>query len=197
LVASLTFLTKAPTAYTGKSAARSGPRCWFTYSLTSLKPDRRAPFGPLAPLVRLGYDQEHVAPSQIAFAAVRSIARVFGRHLVPHVLVYEMTKFNWPPNAARCAAYCATPRSTSSLTSRSYGTRNREDATRGVLNGRAFDEGRMRTKALREAEEKGVCSPRVMEKVELKVSRRGFLGMLGAAVVGVSCGSIQSGETSI
>jgi len=122
---------------------------------------------------------------------------VFGRHLVPHVLVYEMTKFNWPPNAARCVAYCATPRSTSSFTSRPYGTRNRVDATRGVLNGRAFDEGRMRTKALREAEEKGMCSPRVMEKVEPKVSRRGFLGMLGAAVVGVSCGSIQSGETSI
>jgi len=121
---------------------------------------------------------------------------VFGKHLVPHVLVYEMTKLNWPPKAARCVAYCATP-STSSLTSRRYVTRNRVDATRGVLNGRAFDEGRMRTKALREAEEKGMCSPRVMEKVQPKVSRRGFLVMLGAAVVGVSCGSIQSGETSI
>ena len=55
----------------------------------------------------------------------------------------------------------------------------------------------MSTKALREAEEKGMCSPRVMKKDEPKVSRRGFLGMLGAAVVGVSCGSIQSGETSI
>jgi hypothetical protein len=36
-----------------------------------------------------------------------------------------------------------------------------------------------------------------MEKVEAKVSQRGFLVMLGAALVGVSCGSIQSGETSI
>lgn len=121
---------------------------------------------------------------------------MFGKHLVPHVLVYEMTKLNWPPKAPRCVAYCATP-STSSLTSRPYGTRNRVDATRGVLNGRAFDEGRMRTKALREAEEKGMCSSRVMEKVKPKVSRRAFLMMLGAAVVGDSCGSIQSGETSI
>jgi hypothetical protein len=81
---------------------------------------------------------------------------VFGEHLVPHVLVYEMTKLNWPPKAARCVAYCAT-RSTSSLTSRPYGTRNRVDATRGVLDGRAFDEGRMGNNAPRKAEEKGRC----------------------------------------
>ena len=163
----------------GLSEARSTNTVW---TISSSLPTR------LRPGARGGFPDR--------FAAVRSVARVFGKHLVPHVLVYEMTKLNWPPKAARRVAYCATP-STSSLTSRSYGTKNRVDVTRGVLDGRAFDEGRMRNNALREAEEKGRCSPRVMEKVEAKVSRRGFLGMSGAAVVGVSCGSIQSGETSI
>ncbi len=40
-----------------------------------------------------------------------------------------------------------------------------------------------------------MCSPRVMEKVGSKVTRRGFLGMLGAAaVVGASCVPVQNGE---
>jgi len=30
-----------------------------------------------------------------------------------------------------------------------------------------------------------------MEKLEAKVSQRGFLGMLGAAIVGVSCAPVQ------
>jgi N-acetylglucosamine malate deacetylase 1 len=41
------------------------------------------------------YDQDHVATFQTAFAAARPIAPQFGKHLVPHVLTYEMTKLNW------------------------------------------------------------------------------------------------------
>lgn len=41
-----------------------------------------------------------------------------------------------------------------------------------------------------------MCSPRVMEKVGSKVTRRGFLGMLGAALVGASCVPVPSGARS-
>jgi len=41
------------------------------------------------------YDQDHIAVFQAAFAASRPIAPQFGKHLVPHVLTYEMTKLNW------------------------------------------------------------------------------------------------------
>jgi LmbE family N-acetylglucosaminyl deacetylase len=42
----------------------------------------------------IDYDQDHVAAFQTAFAAARPIAQAFGKHLVPHVFVYEMTKLN-------------------------------------------------------------------------------------------------------
>jgi N-acetylglucosamine malate deacetylase 1 len=41
------------------------------------------------------YDQDHVAVFEAGFAAARPIAPVFGKHLVPHVLTYEMTKLQW------------------------------------------------------------------------------------------------------
>jgi N-acetylglucosamine malate deacetylase 1 len=41
------------------------------------------------------YDQDHVAVFQAGFAAARPISPRFGKHLVPHVLTYEMTKLQW------------------------------------------------------------------------------------------------------
>ncbi len=41
------------------------------------------------------YDQDHVATFQTAVAALRPIAPVFGKWLVPHVLVYESPKVMW------------------------------------------------------------------------------------------------------
>ncbi len=53
------------------------------------------------------YDQDHVAVFQTAFAAARPIAEVFGKHLVPHVFTYEMTKINWASEPMpRPVAYC-------------------------------------------------------------------------------------------
>jgi N-acetylglucosamine malate deacetylase 1 len=53
------------------------------------------------------YDQDHVAAFQAAFAAARPIADVFGKHLVPHVFTYEMTKINWASGPQRRpVAYC-------------------------------------------------------------------------------------------
>jgi LmbE family N-acetylglucosaminyl deacetylase len=53
------------------------------------------------------YDQDHVAAFQTAFAAARPIAKVFGKHLVPHVFTYEMTKINWAAEPLpRSVAYC-------------------------------------------------------------------------------------------
>lgn len=53
------------------------------------------------------YDQDHVAAFQTGFAAARPIAEVFGKHLVPHVFTYEMTKINWAAEPLpRSVAYC-------------------------------------------------------------------------------------------
>jgi N-acetylglucosamine malate deacetylase 1 len=53
------------------------------------------------------YDQDHVATFDTAFAALRPIAEVFGKYLVPHVMTYEMTKINWAPGPLhRPVAYC-------------------------------------------------------------------------------------------
>ncbi|MGH8611153.1 MAG: PIG-L deacetylase family protein [Gammaproteobacteria bacterium] len=53
------------------------------------------------------YDQDHVATFQTAFAAARPIAQVFGKWLVPHVFMYEMTKIQWAAEQLpRPAAYC-------------------------------------------------------------------------------------------
>lgn len=41
------------------------------------------------------YDQDHVATFQTAVAALRPIAPVFGKWLVPHVLAYESPKIMW------------------------------------------------------------------------------------------------------
>lgn len=41
------------------------------------------------------YDQDHVATFHTAVAALRPIAPVFGKWLVPHVLVYESPKVMW------------------------------------------------------------------------------------------------------
>lgn len=41
------------------------------------------------------YDQDHVATFDTALAALRPIASVFGKWLVPHVLVYESPKILW------------------------------------------------------------------------------------------------------
>ena len=41
------------------------------------------------------YDQDHQAVFHAAHAAARPIAAQFGKHLVPHVLGYEMTKIQW------------------------------------------------------------------------------------------------------
>lgn len=41
------------------------------------------------------YDQDHVAAFETAVAALRPIAPVFGKWLVPHVLVYESPKVMW------------------------------------------------------------------------------------------------------
>lgn len=41
------------------------------------------------------YDQDHVATFDTALAALRPIAPVFGKWLVPHVLVYESPKILW------------------------------------------------------------------------------------------------------
>ena len=41
------------------------------------------------------YDQDHQAVFHAAHAAARPIAAQFGKHLVPHVLGYEMTKILW------------------------------------------------------------------------------------------------------
>jgi LmbE family N-acetylglucosaminyl deacetylase len=54
------------------------------------------------------YDQDHVALFDAAFAAARPIPEVFGKHLVPHVLTYEMTKIQWAAGPLpRSAAYVA------------------------------------------------------------------------------------------
>jgi LmbE family N-acetylglucosaminyl deacetylase len=45
------------------------------------------------------YDQDHVATFETAFAALRPIAEVFGKYLVPHIMTYEMTKINWSVEA--------------------------------------------------------------------------------------------------
>lgn len=53
------------------------------------------------------YDQDHVATFETAFAALRPIAEVFGKYMVPHVMTYEMTKINWAAEALpRPVAYC-------------------------------------------------------------------------------------------
>jgi N-acetylglucosamine malate deacetylase 1 len=53
------------------------------------------------------YDQDHVATFETAFAALRPIAEIFGKYLVPHVMTYEMTKINWAVEALpRPVAYC-------------------------------------------------------------------------------------------
>jgi N-acetylglucosamine malate deacetylase 1 len=44
------------------------------------------------------YDQDHVATFDTALAALRPIAPVFGKWLVPHVLVYESPKIMWWSN---------------------------------------------------------------------------------------------------
>ncbi|MEM9654980.1 MAG: PIG-L deacetylase family protein [Actinomycetota bacterium] len=41
------------------------------------------------------YDQDHVASFETAVAALRPISPVFGKWLVPHVLVYESPKIMW------------------------------------------------------------------------------------------------------
>lgn len=41
------------------------------------------------------YDQDHLAAFETAVAALRPIAPVFGKWLVPHVLVYESPKVMW------------------------------------------------------------------------------------------------------
>ncbi len=41
------------------------------------------------------YDQDHVATFETSVAALRPIAPVFGKWLVPHVLVYESPKIMW------------------------------------------------------------------------------------------------------
>ena len=41
------------------------------------------------------YDQDHVATFETAVAALRPIAPVFGKWLVPHVLAYESPKVMW------------------------------------------------------------------------------------------------------
>lgn len=53
------------------------------------------------------YDQDHVAAFETAFAAARPISAAFGKHLVPHVMTYEMTKIQWSPESMpRPVAYC-------------------------------------------------------------------------------------------
>jgi LmbE family N-acetylglucosaminyl deacetylase len=53
------------------------------------------------------YDQDHIAVFQTGFAAARPIAEIFGKHLVPHVMTYEMTKLNWAAEPLpRPVAYC-------------------------------------------------------------------------------------------
>ncbi len=54
-------------------------------------------FEPDAVLIPSGadYDQDHVATFDTALAALRPIAPVFGKWLVPHVLVYESPKIMW------------------------------------------------------------------------------------------------------
>lgn len=41
------------------------------------------------------YDQDHVATFETSVAALRPISPVFGKWLVPHVLVYESPKIMW------------------------------------------------------------------------------------------------------
>ena len=41
------------------------------------------------------YDQDHVATFETSIAALRHIAPVFGKWLVPHVLLYESPKVMW------------------------------------------------------------------------------------------------------
>jgi LmbE family N-acetylglucosaminyl deacetylase len=53
------------------------------------------------------YDQDHQAVFEAAHAAARPIAARFGKHLVPHVLAYEMTKLQWASEPLpRFAAFC-------------------------------------------------------------------------------------------
>ena len=53
------------------------------------------------------YDQDHQAVFYAAHAAARPIAAQFGKHLVPHVLGYEMTKLQWASEPLpRFAAFC-------------------------------------------------------------------------------------------
>jgi LmbE family N-acetylglucosaminyl deacetylase len=53
------------------------------------------------------YDQDHQAVFHAAHAAARPIAARFGKHLVPHVLAYEMTKLQWASEPLpRFAAFC-------------------------------------------------------------------------------------------
>lgn len=64
----------------------------FERELNELQPD--------AVLIPSGadYDQDHVATFDTAMAALRPIAPVFGKWLVPHVLVYESPKIMWWSN---------------------------------------------------------------------------------------------------
>ncbi len=65
--------------------------------LVDLFEKRMNEFRPELVLIPSGadYDQDHVATFETAVAALRPIAPVFGKWLVPHVLVYESPKILW------------------------------------------------------------------------------------------------------
>ena len=65
--------------------------------LVDLFEQRFNEFQPELVLVPSGadYDQDHVATFETAIAALRPIAPVFGKWLVPHVLAYESPKVMW------------------------------------------------------------------------------------------------------
>ncbi|GAA2288416.1 PIG-L family deacetylase [Nonomuraea roseoviolacea subsp. roseoviolacea] len=53
------------------------------------------------------YDQDHRAVFAAGFAAARPIAQQFGKWLVPHVFLYEMSKIQWASEPMpRSTAYC-------------------------------------------------------------------------------------------